>query len=217
MSHIMSGITPDTLRQADHSAARLLDAGYSIEQCRNCDFTCEEFRLLGKGDRSMQLNLTFIVTIIGKSVDELRCGGFTAKDMREGGFNCKELNDSGYNLHRLRLAGYLAVELRERLHVEATELHQAGYTADELRLLGYRANELKELGMSAKVLKDGNFSEGEVMRAGFLKEELKPIGCWPHDGQWNSYNQHWTCCQCLDKKISFCEPVVIFQSKSVKL
>ena len=108
-------------------------------------------------------------------------------------------------------------QLRERLHVEAAELYQAGYTADELRLLGYRANELKQLGMSAKVLKDGNFNEGEVMRAGYTKEELKPIGCWPHDGQWNNYNQHWTCCQCLDKKRLFCEPVTIFQSTSGKL
>ena len=44
----MSGITPDVLREAGHSLARLLEMGYTIEQCKNCDFTCEEFRLLGK-------------------------------------------------------------------------------------------------------------------------------------------------------------------------
>lgn len=44
----MSAITPEILRNAGHSLNRLLEMGYTIEQCKNCDFTCEEFRLLGK-------------------------------------------------------------------------------------------------------------------------------------------------------------------------
>ena len=44
----MSAITPEILRNAGHSLNRLLEMGHTIEQCKNCDFTCEEFRLLGK-------------------------------------------------------------------------------------------------------------------------------------------------------------------------
>ena len=29
----------------------------------------------------------------------------------------------------------------------------------------------------------------EIFRAGYPKDDLKHVGAWPHDGEWNTYNQ----------------------------
>ena len=47
----------------------------------------------------------------------------------------------------------------------------------------------------------------EIFRAGYSKDELKPLGLWAHDGTWQQYNQYWSCCFDLDKKSKFCAPI----------
>ena len=44
----------------------------------------------------------------------------------------------------------------------------------------------------------------EILRAGYPKEKLKPLGLWPHDGQWQSYNNYWSCCFSLEKTSTCC-------------
>ncbi len=44
----------------------------------------------------------------------------------------------------------------------------------------------------------------ELFRAGFTKQELRPIGCWKHDGKWQAYNRYWDCCYELDPKSKYC-------------
>ena len=55
----MSAITPEILQNAGHSLNRLLEMGYTIEQCKNCDFTCEEFKLLGKKNKFLESYLFY--------------------------------------------------------------------------------------------------------------------------------------------------------------
>jgi hypothetical protein len=45
------------------------------------------------------------------------------------------------------------------------------------------------------------------MRAGYKKEELKPLGIWPHDGKFQMYNQYWSCCYNIDRTTIFCEQI----------
>lgn len=47
----------------------------------------------------------------------------------------------------------------------------------------------------------------EILNAGYSKDELKPAGLWPHDGQWQSYNHYWGCCFSLEKNSQFCTPI----------
>ena len=51
------------------------------------------------------------------------------------------------------------------------------------------------------------YSAHELARSGYTKEELKPVGAWKHDGEWQSYNQYWNCCFSLDKASIYCEPL----------
>ncbi len=44
----------------------------------------------------------------------------------------------------------------------------------------------------------------EMLRAGYPKADLKPLGVWPHDGEWQNYNQYWNCCFSLEKKSQYC-------------
>ncbi len=43
-----------------------------------------------------------------------------------------------------------------------------------------------------------------MLRAGYPKTDLKPLGVWPHDGEWQNYNQYWNCCFSLEKKSQYC-------------
>lgn len=46
----------------------------------------------------------------------------------------------------------------------------------------------------------------ELLRAGYTKNELKPLGAWQHDGVFKSYNQYWDCCFGLDRNTKYCVP-----------
>ena len=50
-----------------------------------------------------------------------------------------------------------------------------------------------------------NVAYPELKRGGFSKDELKPLGVWIHDGTWQNYNQHWSCCLAVDKKSPYCK------------
>lgn len=58
------------------------------------------------------------------------------------------------------------------------------------------------------------YSPHELARSGYSKEELKPVGAWKHDGQWQAYNQYWNCCFSLDKASIYCEPLKNMESLS---
>jgi hypothetical protein len=32
----------------------------------------------------------------------------------------------------------------------------------------------------------------------------QPLGSWPHDGNWQTYNQYWDCCFSLDRNSECC-------------
>jgi hypothetical protein len=48
------------------------------------------------------------------------------------------------------------------------------------------------------------YNNTEILRAGYPKEKLKPLGLWPHDGQWHYYNNYWDCCFSLEKNSTCC-------------
>jgi hypothetical protein len=75
-----------------------------------------------------------------------------------------------------------------------------------LKHVGFHAKELRTVGYTAKDVQDSY--EAEVLsRAGYTKSELKPLGLWIHDGEWQNYNQYWNCCFSLDKRSKFCNPI----------
>ena len=63
----------------------------------------------------------------------------------------------------------------------------------DLRAAGCKVHDVKDL-----------YSSEELQRGGYTKEELKPEGLWPHDGQWQMYNKYWSCCFGLDKASLYC-------------
>lgn len=75
------------------------------------------------------------------------------------------------------------------------------------KAVGYRVSELRAIGFSAAEVMT-SYTPGELLRAGYHKEELKPLGLWPHDGEWQNYNQYWQCCLSLDKQTVYCAPTM---------
>jgi hypothetical protein len=72
--------------------------------------------------------------------------------------------------------------------------------------VGSLAADQRRAGATAVELR-GLYSPEELQRAGYTKEELKPVGIWAHDGQWQLYNQYWSCCFSLDKNSVYCSPL----------
>lgn len=79
--------------------------------------------------------------------------------------------------------------------------------------MGYHSNELRAIGFTAAELV-GLFDPEQLVRGGYSKEELKPIGAWKHDGQWQMYNQYWNCCYNLNSNSVYCEPLKMEHSNN---
>lgn len=151
--------------------------------------------------------------------------------LKEGGFTAKQVFEAGFNIKRLRQAGYSASEISRDCHCTNVELKHAGFTATQLKVgvtpapfeiqkcniheifqieliqaVGCLASDLRLAGCKVQELKD-LYSSEELQRAGYTKDELKPQGVWPHDGQWQIYNQYWSCCFGLDKASPYCVPL----------
>lgn len=98
------------------------------------------------------------------------------------------------------------MDLKDHLLLNQEQLRDAGYDALELRTCGYRCQELKKIGFSARDLCDvGGFDAGEIIRSGYPKDDLKPLGIWPHDGVFQNYNQYWSCCLSMSKGSVYCQ------------
>lgn len=70
---------------------------------------------------------------------------------------------------------------------------QGLFSLSELKTAGFNASEVV-----------GTFPPTVLVRNGYTKEELKPLFSWPHDGQWQLYNQYWDCCFSLDSNSTCC-------------
>jgi len=92
------------------------------------------------------------------------------------------------------------------LGLNLAQLKDAGYDPLSLKEIGFTAAELKSVGFSAEAVMP-YYSPGEILRAGYLKTELKPLGLFPHDGEWQLYNNYWSCCHDLDKKSKYCASI----------
>lgn len=75
-------------------------------------------------------------------------------------------------------------------------IQPAGYVCKELRDVGYPADDLLTC-----------YTPEELARSGFTKSDLKPLGAWPHDGEWQMYNQYWGCCYSLTYASRYCQPI----------
>jgi ribosomal protein L13E len=188
-------ITEEILTSQQFDAKKLKEAGHSAKQLKEAGFDAMELKAAG-------------FTAV-----QLRVAGFSPADMRQGGYEIRDVLDAGFNHRRLMLGGFSAVEMRETLDLNLDQLAAAGFQVAHLRPLGFMAAELRAIGYTAHDLKPF-FTPGEILRAGYAKDELKPLGLWPHDGTWHSYNNYWDCCFSLDKKSKFCEPTS-YSSKMV--
>jgi len=174
------------LRASNFSASVLRQQGYSLAALKSCCFSASELKEAGY-----------------ESV-ALRCAGFDAEEQRLGGFSCADVFAAGFSHIRLRLAGYTALDLCEGLHLSVEELKNAGFTAAQIRkATGVIASELKTAGFSALACSECA-TPGELLRAGFTKAELKPIGAWLHDGEYSYYNSYWSCCLATDRESQYC-------------
>jgi hypothetical protein len=72
-------------------------------------------------------------------------------------------------------------------------LSQSIFSLDELKNAGFGASEVVKV-----------FSATDLKRIGYTKDELKPLGSWPHDGNWQTFNQYWDCCFNLDYNSECC-------------
>ena len=124
-------------------------------------------------------------------------------ELREGSYNAKEVSDAGFTNKQLMLGGYDAVDMKENLKLTAQQCRDAGYMAKELKKVGFMPAELKEAGYPATELATC-CNPKEMFKAGYNKEVLKPLGFWKHDGEWQYYNQYWSCCHSLDSDSRFC-------------
>ncbi len=199
-------ITEEVIKEASFSAVKLREMGFNETQMKNAGFDSGELREAG-------YNAT-----------QLRCAGFSPEQLRLGGFTLMDVSSAGFGHNRLMRAGFTAIEMKEDLQLTLEQLIKAGFQAVHLKAVGFRAFELKAAGFLAKQLRQffipegkQNLSKGsffalynwyivylEILRCGYSKNELKPLGLWPHDGEWQHYNQYWSCCFSLNKKGKFC-------------
>jgi len=141
----------------------------------------------------------------GYTTIQLRCGGFDAGQLREAGFDIHQISAAGFDHRKLRLGGFQAHDLRHDLLCDERQLKDAGFSATDLKGCAFHASELKAIGYTPLQMMECYTAE-QLGRAGFTKADLKPIGAWIHDGQWQSYNHYWNCCFSVDKASLFCEP-----------
>ena len=180
----------EDLKRCSFSASALLAEGFELQALKQAGFDAFELREAG-------------VQAI-----ELRVSGFGPKELFEGGFSASQVASAGWSASRLQSAGYEAIELKEELKLDCSALRSAGYRATELRRIGFIAADLKAAGFSAREMLPC-CPPPELSRAGFVKSDLKPIGAFPHDGTWNSYNCFWSCCHSTDSQGLYCQPTKI--------
>ena len=174
----------DALRDTGFNPKALKDMGMTAGQLKATCFDCAELKEAGF------------------NTVELRCAGFGVSELREGEFSAAEVSSAGFSHTRLRKGGFEAEELKE-MGVSLMELARCGYTAAQLKACTFQCSELKSVGFTVADLRN-LFTPGELHRAGYVKEDLKPHGLWPHDGDWQGYNKYWNCCFDLDKKSIYC-------------
>jgi len=178
-------LTAEDLQRCNFSAGALREEGFGATALRLCSFDAFELREAGFDALS------------------LRVAGFGPKDLFEGGFSAKQVSDAGFSASRLQSAGFEAIELKEELHLDCTALKLAGYKASEVRKVGYLPGDLKTAGYGPGDMLSC-CTPAELVRAGFTKNELKPIGAHLHDGQWQLYNSYWSCCYSTDSTGQYC-------------
>ena len=179
-------VDPESLQNADFNATTLRKQGFTLDALVKCQF---------EADQLIQA---------GFSVIELRCAGFDVALLREGGCCAIDCASAGFTHQQLRRGGFTAAHLKEDLKLGARACKQAGYTCKEMIKVGFIANEMKIAGFTASEIAD-SCSAGEMLRAGFTKDVLKPLGKWEHDGDWQIYNQYWSCCHSLDSESTYCQ------------
>lgn len=185
----MSRITESDLLKYNFDCSRLRqEGGFNVFQLKDCCFDADDLKNAGF------------------SAIELRCAGFNAEALRLGGYSVLDVSSAGFTPLKLREAGFNAQEIQSDLHLNESDLKTAGFGAEELRDVGYRAKELKDIGFSAIDLQPF-YPPEELIRSGFTKDDLQPIGAWKHDGQWQIYNQYWSCCFSLEKNSHYCIPL----------
>jgi intracellular multiplication protein IcmE len=205
-------INEQQLRENQFSALKLKELGYGVDHLKACGFDARELHEAGF------------------NAVQLRCAGFSPAELRQGGLTVIEVHEAGFSHLRLIEAGFTAADLKDYLNLSLVELRQAGFKAGQLKAVGYIASELRAVGATAAEIKP-YFTPGgkvtafltplpsltsfdmrtlffvtptEILRAGYPKDKLKPLGLWPHDGQWQHYNNYWSCCFSLDKTTTCC-------------
>ena len=178
-------ITEEDLVSSNFDASKLREKGFDEHQLKLAGFDAADLKAAGF------------------NAVQLRCAGFTPADLKRGGFSVVDVSEAGFNNSRLVEAGFTAHELKDKLNLNLMDLKNAGFGATELKGVGFVAAQLKSVGFTAKDIRH-LYSPGEILRAGYSKAEMKPLGLWPHDGEWQSYNQYWNCCFSLDKKSLHC-------------
>ena len=114
-----------------------------------------------------------------------------------------ECRHAGFTDRQLREGGFEAIELKEELSMTCADLRAAGYEAAALRQVGFLATDLRTAEFTVKDI-SSCCRAGEMRRAGFDKDQLKPLGMWKHDGEWQFYNQYWSCCHSIDATSVYC-------------
>ena len=122
-------------------------------------------------------------------MQELKAGGFVAKELRKAGYSVDELTKAGFKkriaeavdgrtLKELLAEGALTARKgggREG-HYEAHELREAGFSAKELKGAQLDARSLKVAGYTAKEMRLAEFKLKELIGAGYSAAELKDGG-----------------------------------------
>ena len=123
-------------------------------------------------------------------MQELKAGGFVAKELRKAGYSVDELTKAGF---KKRIAEAVDGRTRKELlgtegaltarkgggrdgHYEAHELREAGFSAKELKGAQLDARSLKVAGYTAKEMRLAEFKLKELIGAGYSAAELKEGG-----------------------------------------
>lgn len=179
-------IDEETLLAANFDVKKLKDDGYSLRALLNCCFSISQLREAGFTSLS------------------LRCAGIGCRAQRDGGYTSEEVfRIGGFTNQQLYDAGYRADELREELNFSCDDLKECGYSANDQKMCGFLVNDLKASGYTSTEIAACS-TPGEMMRAGYGKDVLKPMGMWRHDGTWEYYNSYWSCCHSINQNSKFC-------------
>ena len=103
----------------------------------------------------------------GFSLEELRAGGYPEHAVRAvDGRSTQQLRGAGYTAKVLRKIGFPLYELAEGKYT-ATELKHAKYEGDELKQVGFLAKDLKEAGFKAKQLRAARYTLRDMQQGGY--------------------------------------------------